>query len=917
MTARIAALARTSVPWRPAVLAGLLSLLLAAPLWLILGGGASPQQPLARTAAGRSTLSSLPLAAQGPVSATLGAADPAYRVGQVPGGLQSLSRAQGLRARFTSAGVLLASGSLQVSLSVRSVGYGASLLPVAEVAPRAAGNRVLYAHPGLSEWYANGPLGLEQGFTVPRPAEGQAAGALTIAMALSGDPHVSLADGGTRLLLSNGAHTVLQYGGLLATDARGHALRTWLQMRSGELLLRVDAHGASYPLSIDPLVAGEELNGKESAEGGYFGRSVALTPNGDTAVIGGSRDENNVGAAWVFTRSGSTWSQQGPKLTGGEEEIQGRFGASVALSADGNTAIIGGNTDDVGIGAAWVFTRSSGVWTQQGPKLTGGEEVGQGFFGRSVALSADGNTAIIGGNGDGEEAGAVWVFTRVGGVWMQQGPKLTGAGEAGAGQFGMSVALAADGSSALVGGPADGASGGAVWAFARSGGVWTQQGGKFTGGEEVGKGEFGESIALSADGGTAIVGGYRDGASGRGGAAWIFTRPAGAWTQDGAKLTGGPGSFFGYSVALSSTGEVALVGGPRDHGKEGAVWEFVESDGEWVSAGSKLIGTDAAETPSETSEEIEQGAFGRSIALSADGTRALIGAPRDFELSGVVWVFVQPPPLVVSSTPNGVGQATATFHGTVNPEGRTITDCHFEYGTAKYEASVPCATTPGAQSNPVPVAASVGDLQPGTTYRFRLVASNVAGTGFGGEWTFSTHVESGSGTPPGEKGTGTTPPAKETGTVEVSAFRAVSFGSGSGSGSGSGHGTTGSGATCVVSLASRAASVPGAKNVAVKLRSKGSFAGPCKGRLRLLVKTRAGSTARSTTIATGSFSIPAGRTRWVHIRLNAFGRTLLAGAHGQLNGTLSILSLSPGPARAATATVRLPRHVLSAAPKAP
>jgi len=914
MTARIAALARTAMPWRPAALAALLSLLLAAPLWLILGGGASPQQPLASAAAGRGTLSSLPLAAQGPVSATLGAADPGYHVGRVPGGLQSLSRAQGLRARFTSTGVLLASGSLQVSLSVRSVGYGTSLLPVAAVAPRAAGNRVLYAHPGLSEWYANGPLGLEQGFTVPRPAEGPAAGALTIAMALSGDLHVSLADGGTRLLLSSGGHAVFHYGGLLATDARGHALRTWLQLRSGELLLRVDARGASYPLRIDPLVAGERLSGKEPAEGGYFGRSVALTPDGETAVIGGSREGDNVGAAWVFTRSGSTWSQQGPKLTGGEEKIQGRFGTSVALSADGNTAVIGGNTDAVGIGAAWVFTRSNGVWTQQGPKLTGGEEVGQGFFGRSVALSADGNRAIIGGNGDGEEAGAAWVFTRVEGVWTQQGGKLTGAGEVGAGQFGTSVTLAADGNSALVGGPADGSSVGAAWAFARSGGVWTQQGGKLTGGEEVGAGEFGQSIALTADGNTAIVGGYRDGADGRSGAAWIFTRSAGAWTQHAPKLTGVPGSYFGYSVALSSTGEVALVGGPRDHGKEGAVWEFVESGGEWVSAGSKLIGTEAAETQSETSEEIEEGAFGRSIALSGDGNQALIGAPRDFELSGAVWVFVQPPPLVVSSAPNGVGRTSATFHGAVTPEGRTITDCHFEYGTANYEVSVPCATTPGAQSKRVPVAAFVGGLKPGTTYRVRLVASSVAGTGFGSEWTFSTQVESGSSTPPGEKET--TPPAKETGTIEVSAFRAVSFGSGSGSGGGNVHATSGSGATCVVSLASWAASVPGARNVAVKLRSKGSVAGPCKGRLRVLVKARGGSRARSTTIATGSFSILAGRTRWVHIRLNAFGRTLLAGAHGQLNGTLSILSLSPGPARAATATIHLLRHVLSAAPKA-
>ena len=70
---------------------------------------------------------------------------------------------------------------------------------------------------------------------------------------------------------------------------------------------------------------------------------------------------------------------------------------SVALSADGNTALVGGWKDNSTKGAAWVFTRSGGAWSQQGPKLTGGGEAGEGGFGTSVALSADGNTALIGG----------------------------------------------------------------------------------------------------------------------------------------------------------------------------------------------------------------------------------------------------------------------------------------------------------------------------------------------------------------------------------------------------------------------------------------------------------------------------------------------------------------------------------------
>src|SRR4029079_5616181 len=76
---------------------------------------------------------------------------------------------------------------------------------------------------------------------------------------------------------------------------------------------------------------------------------------------------------------------------------EGEFGASVALSGDGNTALIGGPADDDGKGAAWVFTRAGSTWTQQGAKLTGTGESGEGRFGDSVALSGAGNTALIGG----------------------------------------------------------------------------------------------------------------------------------------------------------------------------------------------------------------------------------------------------------------------------------------------------------------------------------------------------------------------------------------------------------------------------------------------------------------------------------------------------------------------------------------
>jgi hypothetical protein len=265
---------------------------------------------------------------------------------------------------------------------------------------------------------------------------------------------------------------------------------------------------------------GAKLTGREEIGESEFGGDVALSSDGNTALIGGSRDNDDAGAAWVFTRSGSTWTQQGTKLTGSGEIGDGFFGESVALSSDGNTALISGDGDNQGVGAAWVLTRSGSTWTQQGTKLTGGGETGQGAFGLSVALSSYGSTALISGGGDNKGVGAAWRFKRSGSTWTQQGTKLTGKGESGDGFFGASVALSSDGNTALIGGLFDNGDAGAAWVFKHSGLTWNQQGTKLTGRGEGGDGFFGESVALSSDGNTALIGGEGD--SEDVGAAWVF-----------------------------------------------------------------------------------------------------------------------------------------------------------------------------------------------------------------------------------------------------------------------------------------------------------------------------------------------------------------------------------------------------------
>ncbi len=202
----------------------------------------------------------------------------------------------------------------------------------------------------------------------------------------------------------------------------------------------------------------------------YQGTSVSISSDGNTAIVGGPGDNSNKGATWVFTRSGGVWSQLGSKLVGTDSVGYKYQGVSVSLSSDGNTAIVGGTHDSDHTGAAWIWTRSGGVWSQQGSKLVGTGAVGYSYEGGiSVSLSSDGNTAIVGGFGDNHDTGAVWIWTRSGGVWSQLGSKLVGTGaQLGGAKQGASVSLSSDGNTAIVGGIEDYSGRGAAWIFTQN-----------------------------------------------------------------------------------------------------------------------------------------------------------------------------------------------------------------------------------------------------------------------------------------------------------------------------------------------------------------------------------------------------------------------------------------------------------------
>src|SRR5207245_1636078 len=165
---------------------------------------------------------SLPDAAQGPISAAIGSDGRSYRVSAAAGGgFEAFSAAQRVRSRFGSSGVALSAGSGTLGLSLEGIGYGASLGAVAPVTPTAAANRVVYAHTLLSEWYANGPLGIEQGFTLARAPSAIRSGRLTLSLALSGNLSGARSRDGQTVTFTRRGAPSLHYGSLVATDSRG------------------------------------------------------------------------------------------------------------------------------------------------------------------------------------------------------------------------------------------------------------------------------------------------------------------------------------------------------------------------------------------------------------------------------------------------------------------------------------------------------------------------------------------------------------------------------------------------------------------------------------------------------------------------------------------------------------------------
>ena len=380
--------------------------------------------------------------------------------------------------------------------------------------------------------------------------------------------------------------------------------------------------------SFIPTAEKQKLTASDGVANDQFGVSVSLSSDGNTALVGAYYKSSVTGAAYIFTRSGSTWTQQ-QKLVASDAANSDRFGNSVSLSSDGNTALVGAYYKSSATGAAYIFTRSGSTWTQQ-QKLVASDGVTDDQFGVSVSLSSDGNTALVGAYYKSSATGAAYIFTRSGSTWTQQAKLVAGDADT-SDRFGISVSLSSDGSTAIVGAWGNSSYTGAAYIFTRSGTTWAQQQ-KLTASDGVSGDWFGISVSLSSDGNTALVGAYYK--SSNTGAAYIFTRSGSTWTQQ-AKLTasdGVSGDWFGISVSLSSDGNIALVGANGKSSGTGAAYIFTRSGSTWTEQ-QKLVASDAAASDY----------FGYSVSISSDGSTAIVGAyyedPSNISDAGSCYIY--------------------------------------------------------------------------------------------------------------------------------------------------------------------------------------------------------------------------------------------------------------------------------------
>ncbi len=496
------------------------------------------------------------------------------------------------------------------------------------------------------------------------------------------------------------------------TQQYDHRVPLYARINARYILQSCNASGCtdSSTVNVSDTLASAigYFKASNTGAGDYFGNSVALSADGSTLAVGARREnspstgvngaQNNddgtadvSGAVYVFTFDGTNWNQQA-YIKASNTGAGDTFGHAIALSDDGNTLAVGAFNEDsntTGInsipnddgnadnsGAVYVFTRSGNTWTEQAYLKAGNTGAGD-TFGIAVALAGDGNTLAVGAytedsnttginstpndDGNADNSGAVYLFTRSGSIWGQTAYIKASNAQAGD-QFGNAVALAGDGNTLAVGafkedskttginttpnddGSADNS--GAVYVFSRNGTSWSQQ--AYVKPFNTGAGDqFGRSVALADDGNTLVVGTSQedsntsginttpndDGNATSSGAAYVFIRSGGLWGQQAYLKSGNTGAYdsFGNSVDIAGDGNTLVVGSPFEDSNTAGINTTPTDDSFADNSGAAYVFTRSGSTWVQQAylKPGNPGFYdnvGISVAVSGDGNTLAAGA---------------------------------------------------------------------------------------------------------------------------------------------------------------------------------------------------------------------------------------------------------------------------------------------------
>ena len=523
---------------------------------------------------------------------------------------------------------------------------------------------------GLREWFVNGAQGLEHGFTLERRLVGS--GPLRFRLAVRGGLRGMMLPAGNGIGFADAdGNVVLTYTGLRVFDALGVDQAASLSIVDGQVQIAVEESSAIYPLTIDPIAQGVYLKASNAELDDHFGSAVAVSGDtvavgayredgGSTGVNGNQADNSEVisGAAYVFAKVAGVWSQQA-YLKASNTGSADRFGYSLAL--DGDTLVVGAmleDSDATGVngdqsndnafdaGAVYVFQRTGTTWVQEAYLKASNAEA-RDYFGVSVSIS-DG-TIVVGAdheqsaspgingsqaNNSGGPAGAAYVFVRGATTWVQQA-YMKASNPRGNARFGVAVSVSDDvlvvgamgEDSAGVGVNGNQSGMGAAWCgaayiFERAAGVWSQ-GAYLKPNLNFSQTQFGASVAVSGE--TVVVGAVHAPARG---IAYVYSRPPSGWQEQALLEPENLASMIGFAGSVAISGDQILVGANESsgasgvNGQPGAMPALNQSGAAYLFRRAGSVWSQEAYIKASNPDAFD--AFGWSVAIS--DTLGVVGA---------------------------------------------------------------------------------------------------------------------------------------------------------------------------------------------------------------------------------------------------------------------------------------------------